>query len=209
MTLEPPDTPADMRVEGLHPVGTHVAEVFPLACRPEILHGIELRGICRKPFRPEPVCLRLQELPHDLRPMRRQSIPEQKKLPAKMASHLLHRPDNDRTRHAPGDDPQKQSRLPSRGRADDEPHGRTLRPARPGTENRRQPFPGPRPLNEGTLRESRLVPETERQTMTTSPFFSRGQVSATQARMASSSRSFARTMGFWQLHPMSVRTFHT
>jgi hypothetical protein len=67
----------------------------------------------------------------------------------------------------------------------------------------------PRPADGRALREAALVDEDERGASARGVFFSAGQVALRQREIASSSRSFARVVGFCNDQPSCRITRHT
>jgi len=169
--------------------GAEVGQFMLLPVRPEILYGVQLGGIGRQEFHPEPALLLTHEIPHGAAAMSRQSIPDNQQFARNVTQQVRQKLDDLRTADRAGK--QTEVKIPPRHAR----HGRQglpievvlqhrgLSPRRPGTAAVR------------SLAQSALVDEDYGTAFLAGFFLISGQRLCFQCRIFGSSRSKARPVG--------------
>lgn len=208
-TADAPGGFGDLIGEGGEIVWGEVGELCCVEIRPKILDRVEFGGVGGEELHLEPVLLGSEMSLGGCAPMRGEVIPEKHCLalymPAQVAEELDHLGGLDASLL----EAQEKARLAGGWF---EPQGgdggkmsppealskdRSLAPRRPGAAKR------------GTEGKPALIEANDQRSLLLGPLFMRGQSSLTQRAMAASSLSLARLCGFWQLHPILRRMYHT
>ena len=135
--------------------------------------------------------------------MRGESVPDHQKPSGKLPHQMAQEIDDLREADSAGIESEIES-PPSDARDDGQ-----FAPVEIERQLRGLPFGSPRPRDRRALAQSAFIDENDGPVFVTGFFFRAGQVYRFQRAMASSSRSAARPSGFWQLHPIRPKSFHT
>ena len=176
---------------------------------PKRFHGIQFRGIGRKPFHFEPRTKSFNCLLHPLAPMCRQTIPNKNYRPMTMPLECSQESHNLASMDSPFVNSQEPAtRFSGRVSKNSTDTGQSL-PVERFLDQRGLTTRRPGGPNGRTLRESSLVEETQPGIQFCSVFFTLGQRLLTHWAIANSSRSLARRDGRWRLQPSACRTRQT
>lgn len=185
-------------------VGAPVGEPL-LGLPPDLLVGIELRGIGREGFEPKPGNP-ATEIVHGREAMQPQPIPEHNDRTAQVAQQVgkegEHLDQADVVMVPLVVEPEALTERADRDPRDD----RDAIVALPVTEQRRLATGCPGPQHGGREHEAGLVYEDEVGPQPDGVFFTRGQPLRFHRAIAASSRSRARRSGFCGLHPRACRS---
>jgi len=182
---------------------TQVREFVVLPVAPDVLHRIELGRVAGQHLQRDPAALGTNVLLHDTTAVRGEPVPDDEELAAQMALQVHEEFDDlrpfDRAREQP------EVETPPRDARD----RREQVPVEVILEDRRLPArrPGTAPVR--SFGQSALVDEDDRFPLGRSVFFSVGQRTRFQWRIAASSRSSARPAGRWPLQPSCLRSRQT
>ena len=192
-----------MMAEFAERLRTEVREFVVLPVAPDVFHWIELGRVGGQRFQREPTALGPNVRLHDATAVRGEPVPDDEELAAQMALQVpeeFHdlRP-FDRSREEP------EVETPPRDACD----RREEVPVEVVLEDRRLPTRSPRATAVRPFGQSALVDEDDRLPVGRSVFFSVGQRTRFQWRIAASSRSSARPVGRWQLQPSCLRSRQT
>ena len=175
--------------------------MFPMA--PNVFDRIEFRSIGRQKFDLDPSSRLIYKVPDQTTAMAAKTIPNDEKIARDMAHqmskefHNLRTPDRSgkqpEIKSPPGDACNCGNRLPIEMKL----QNRSLPPRRPG------------PATMRSLAQAAFVDEDNGLPLQMGFFLSSGHRLFFHLRIASSSRSNARVVGLWQLHPRFFSTFQT
>ena len=171
--------------------------------RPQILHRIELRSVSRKELQPQAPLLAAHKIPHQTAAMTPQPIPDNQQLPRKMSQKMCE--ELDHLRAADGAGKKTKVEVPP----GDSGHGREGPPVEVVLQDGRFAARRPRATAMRSLTQSAFVDEDDGAALVFGLFFNCGQRSCFHRRIFSSSRSIARPVGRWQLHPNCRKIRHT
>ncbi len=175
--------------------------VFPVS--PHVLDRIEFGGVAGELLQGDPAALRGDVVPDDAAPVGRQAVPDHEQLAAEMALEVREKLDDLRAFDWSGEEPEVEA--PPRDPGD----RRQQVPVEVVLKGRRLPPRRPRAAAVGALGQSALVDEDDRLPFGRSVFFTAGQRTRFQWRIAASSRSRARPVGRWQLQPSRLSSRQT
>ena len=178
-----------------------VGQLMLLPVPPEVFDGVELRRIRRQVLECQAAALGSNELPDKAAAMRAQAIPDHQHGAGHVAQQMLQERDDLRTANCAGE--QAEVEVPPR----DPRYGRQPLPVEVVLEHRRLAPRGPGATAMRALAQSAFVDEDDRLPEARGVFFTAGQRYRFQCAIAASSRSTARPVGRWQLHP-SFRSSH-
>jgi hypothetical protein len=167
--------------------------VLPVA--PHVFDRIELRRVPRERLQRDPAALSAHVVVDDAAAVGGQPVPDDEQLPAEMALEVREELDDLRAFDWSGEEPEVEA--PPRDPRD----RREQVPVKVVLEDRRLPARRPGAAAVGALGQSALVDEDDRLPLGGSVFFTAGQRTRFQWRIAASSRSRARPVGRWQLQP--------
>jgi len=175
--------------------------LLPMA--PDVFHRIQFGSIGRQKFDFEPSTRLVHKIPNQTTSMAAKTIPNNEKIARNMAHQVSKKFDNLRASDCSGKQPEVKR-----------PHG--------DSSNCRNRFPiemelkhwslstrGPRTTTVRPFAQSALVDEYDGLALQLGFFLSSGHRLVFHRRIVSSSRSSARVVGLWQLHPRLFSTFHT
>ena len=205
---------ADPLAKSSECVRAEVCHRGPLQPRPQPLDGIELGGIGGKPMDREPGAVGFEVSPRLKTAVRVEAIPKEDHAASDVAAEMLEEADDLARADGAGVKLEVDASLDCPVSSGPAIRQRTDRgelfPAPPAMGQDRRLAPGrPRPTDGRALREPAFVEEDDRRALACGVFFIRGQVSCTQCRMACSSRSRARVVGFCKDQPIFRISFHT
>ena len=167
--------------------------VLPVA--PHILHRIELGRVPGEGLQRDPAPLGADVLLDDVAAMSGETVPDDEQLAAQMALKVTEELDDLWPFNRTGEEPEVET-------PPGDPRDRREQvPVEVVLQDGRLPPGRPRPAAVGPLGQSALVDEDDRLPLGGSVFFSAGHRTRFQWRIAASSRSSARPVGRWQLHP--------
>ncbi len=192
-----------MAAEGGEILGAEVGHFVLLPVAPDVLGGVQLGRVRREILEREAPALRRDVLADEAAAVGGEVIPDDEQLPRQMPLEVLEKLDHLRRLDGPREEAEVE--VPPR-------HPRDRReqfPAEVILQDGRLPARRPGPAAMRPLGQSALVDEDERLPVGGSVFFSAGQRTRFHRRMAASSRSSARPVGRWQLHPSCLRSRHT
>ena len=189
----------------------HIGQFAHLDVAPHLFDRVQLRGVTRQAFDVQPAALASQICAHDAARVRAQAVPDQGHRPtAKVPLQVTQKSDEGPGRigagtrleieagpppiPAEGQRPGHREPLPGAARVDQD---RGLAARRPGA------------TDDGLLRDPAFVLEDEPGPPAPGVFFTLGQRSATQCRMADSSRSRAWRVGRCNDHCSPRRMYQT
>lgn len=204
----------DVLPERLEPVGAEVRDRGALEPGPEALDRVELRRVGRKSMGPKLAPLRVEMAGRLSTAMGVESVPEQDDGPPDVPSQMAQKVDH----LGRANDVRVQAEVevgvrPSTSASGSVRQGSNRREPLPGAmamdQDRRLPARCPGATDGGALGEAALVEEDDRGSATSGVFFSPGQVSRTQRRIAFSLRSRARVVGFCSDQPSFRMSRHT
>jgi hypothetical protein len=175
--------------------------VLPVA--PHVFDWIELRRVPRERLQRDSAALRADVVVDDAAAVRGQPIPDDKQLAPDMALEVGEKLDDLRAFDRPGEEPEVEAPPCDPGDC------RQQVPVEVVLEDRRPPSRRPRPAPVGALGQSALVDEDDRLPLGGGVFFTAGQRTRFQWRIAASSRSRARPVGRWQLQPSRLSSRQT
>ena len=192
-----------MEAEFAERLRTQVREFVVLPVAPDVLHRIELGGVAGQRLQRDPTALGTNVLLHEVTAVCGEPVPDDEELAAQMAMEVHEEFHDlrsfDRSREQP------EVEAPPRDARD----RREQVPVEVVLEDRCLPPRRPRATTVGPFGQSALVDEDDRLPVGRSVFFSVGQRTRFQWRIAASSRSSARPVGRWQLQPSCLRSRHT
>ncbi len=172
-----------------------IRQFMVLPVPPHVLDGIELRCVAREILESDPPPPRGDVVTDDAAPVRGQAVPDDEQLAPEMALEVREKLDDLRSLDGSGKEPEIEA--PPRDAGD----RRQQVPVEVVLEDRRLSPRRPGPAAVGPLGQSALVDEDDRLPLGGSVFFRAGHRTRFQWRIAASSRSSARPVGRWQLHP--------
>lgn len=175
--------------------------VLPVA--PHVFDRIELRRVARERLQRDPAALRADVVVDDAAAVGGEAVPDDEQLAAQMALQVHEEFDDLRPFDRTGEEPEVEA--PPRDPGD----RRQQVPIEVVLEDRRLAPRGPRAAAMGPLGQSALVDEDDRLPLGRSVFFTAGQRTRFQRRIAASSRSRARPVGRWQLQPSRLSNRQT
>lgn len=203
------DTSAYAAAQPVQILDGSVGQCGRIQMRPELLDGIQLRGIGRQRLDPEPVAVTGQGLLRDVATVSGQSVPEQDHRAASVPSERLEKAHNLGAAHAALVQSQKPAQPPTVGAGQHGADPRQLLPVERFHHARSLASRRPSGTDGGTLRERALVQKDQPGVQPCGVFFTCGQRPRTQRQMATSLRSRARRSGRWRLHPSCRSTRQT
>src|SRR5947209_7687069 len=170
---------------------------------PQRFDGVEFRGVSRKKFQPQPPLLLLYEFPYQFAAMAPQSVPDHQQLAANVALQMFQELHHLRT--ADGALKQTEIEIPPGHPS----HGRQRLPVEVVLQHRRLSPWSPGAAAMRSLTQSAFVDEDDGAPFFSGFFLISGQRFRFHSAMATSSRSLARPLGRWQLHPIRRNNRHT
>ena len=177
-----------------------------LQITPDVLHGVQLRGIGRQERRP-PALFIGDMILNEACPMSHEPVPKQEDGTLKMPAEILkEREDRSGVDVGVGMKPEEQLHSVSAGRDDQCGDGGNFPiEVGPMPEQGRLAAGRPGPPHKRHHQEAAFVEKDESGAYPCSVFFTRGHSALTQSWMAVSSRSMARRWGFWGLQPRECK----
>ena len=170
-------------------LGAGIREFVVFAMAPDVLRGIQFRGVGGQVLHVDATVLGRDEVLHQPAAMGRQTVPHQQQFPRNMPQQVFEK------RHhlwrADRSGIQPEVKVPQRNARDD----RKRLPVEVILQHRRVAPPRPRAAAVRPLAQSALVEEDDRSPLFLGFFLMSGQVTFFQWRMAGSLRSSARPVG--------------
>ena len=175
--------------------------MFPMT--PDIFHRVEFRRIGRKKFHFHPSIGFSDEIPNHPTAMAAKAVPNHEKIARDMAHQMSEKLHNLRTSNCSRKQPEVKSPPSDTGYC-----GNRL-PVEVELEHRSLPARRPCAATVRSFAQTAFVHKYNGLPLQLGFFLSSGHRCFFQRRIASSSRSIARVVGLWQLHPSIFSTFHT
>ena len=175
--------------------------MFPVA--PDVLQRIEFRGVTRQALHRESASLRPDKVADQARPMGRQPVPDHQELARQVPQQMAEKVDY--LRRTDGARVKPEVEVPP----SDAGGGREHLPIEVILQHRGLPArrPGPHPMR--PFAQSAFVDKDDGTPLAAGFFLIRGHSAFFQFRVAASSRSSARPIGRWQVHPSLRRMRQT
>jgi len=170
-----------------------------LPVRPQILHGVQFRGIGRQELQPESATLLAHEVPYHAAAVTGQSVPYDQQLAGNVTEQVGEKLDDLRAADRTGK--QTEVEVPP-GHARDRRQGL---PVKVVLQHRCFPLRGPSTAAVWPFAQPAFVDEDDGSPFGFGLFFNSGQRSCFHRRILASSRSRARPTGRWQLQPSCRR----
>lgn len=175
---------------------------------PERFHRIEFGGVSRQPFNMQPRTIFQDELLDDSAPMSWKPVPQEDYLLVAMAEQRLKETGHLRRTDSTGMYSQKPTDSDSVGRGEHCSDSGKSFPVKGLANDGGLSTGSPCGTDGRALRKSGFIQKSQPGIQSQSVFFTRGQRSRIQRLIAFSSRSLARRIGRWRLHPNCPRIRH-
>lgn len=181
--------------------GAEVGQGVVFEVSPNVLGRVEFRGIGRQSRHDQLAAASLDEPRDEAAAVGRQTIPDHEQLSPDLPPQMPQEIDHLGRANAAPVEPEVEAPPGDTG------HHRQLAPVEREVQVRGLSTGRPRACQRRLLAQSAFVNEDNGAAFAAALFFSAGHVWRFQRAMASSSRSLARPVGRWQLHPMRANTF--